>query len=262
MRRRTPVTTTLIVLNIAAFLYELHVVGVDLLAGGGSLGALVSAGALVPELVGQGEYWRLVTGAFLHGSALHIGVNMYSLYSIGRFVEVVAGPRRMAAIYGISLVGSSLAVAMFGAPADVTVGASGAIFGVFGALFAIGLKLGEEPRLERSNPTAIAAVCSRSFRDALDRIARFKRLTCPEEIRVRRARGEASVEFVYPEASHRHAERAVKVPRQRGRGPYDLGGAKLVAKQMGPSAAIYSVSKGRFVGYIHPNGRYVPIGRS
>lgn len=67
---------------------------------------------------------------------------------------------------------------------------------------------------------------------------------------------------VYPEPSHRHAERAVKVPQQRGRGPFDLGGAKLVAKQMGSPAAIYSVSKGRFVGYIHPNGRYVPIGRS
>jgi hypothetical protein len=65
---------------------------------------------------------------------------------------------------------------------------------------------------------------------------------------------------VYPEA--RHAGRAVKVPMRRGRGPYDLGGAKLVAKQMGSPAAIYSVSKGRFVGYIHSNGRYVPIGRA
>jgi hypothetical protein len=62
---------------------------------------------------------------------------------------------------------------------------------------------------------------------------------------------------VYPEASHRYAERAVKVPQRRGRGPYDLGGAKLVAKQMGTPAAIYSVSKGRFVGYVHPSGRYV-----
>lgn len=62
---------------------------------------------------------------------------------------------------------------------------------------------------------------------------------------------------VYPEASHRHAERSVKVPQRRGRGPYDLGAAKLVAKQMGSPAAIYSVSKGGFVGYVHPNGRYV-----
>jgi AraC-like DNA-binding protein len=64
----------------------------------------------------------------------------------------------------------------------------------------VGLRLGAEPRLERFNPTAIAAVCSRSFRDALERMARFKRLTCPEEIRVRTARGEASVEFVFTQA--------------------------------------------------------------
>ena len=63
--------------------------------------------------------------------------------------------------------------------------------------------------------------------------------------------------IVYPEASHRHAERAVKVPQRRGRGPYDLGDAKLVAKKMGAPAAIYSTSKGRFVGYVHPSGRYV-----
>src|SRR5215469_11745711 len=49
----------------------------------------------------------------------------------------------------------------------------------------IGLKLGAEPRFERYQPSAIAAVCSRSFRDALQRIARYKQLTCPEEIRVR-----------------------------------------------------------------------------
>jgi len=70
----------------------------------------------------------------------------------------------------------------------------------------IGLKLGAEPRLERFNPTAIAAVCSRSFRDALERMARFKRLTCPEEIRVRTARGEASVEFVFTQADEDEPE--------------------------------------------------------
>ncbi|MCB9179805.1 MAG: AraC family transcriptional regulator [Flavobacteriales bacterium] len=65
---------------------------------------------------------------------------------------------------------------------------------------AIGLKLGAEPRLERYQPTAIAAVCSRTFRDALQRIGRYKRLTCPEEIRVRTSGDEASVEFVYLQA--------------------------------------------------------------
>ena len=65
---------------------------------------------------------------------------------------------------------------------------------------AIGLKLGAEPRFERYQPSAIAAVCSRSFRDALQRIARYKKLTCPEEIRVRTSGDEASVEFIYLEA--------------------------------------------------------------
>jgi AraC-like DNA-binding protein len=65
---------------------------------------------------------------------------------------------------------------------------------------AIGLKFGAEPRLERYHPTAMAAVCSRSFRDALQRLARYKQLTCPEEIRVHTTREEASVEFFYLEA--------------------------------------------------------------
>jgi AraC-like DNA-binding protein len=63
---------------------------------------------------------------------------------------------------------------------------------------AIGLSLGAEPRFERYDATQIAAVCSRTFRDALQRIARCKVLTCPEEIRIHARRGnEASVEFAF-----------------------------------------------------------------
>lgn len=65
---------------------------------------------------------------------------------------------------------------------------------------AIGLKLGTEPRFERFQPTAIAAVCSHSFRDALQRINRYKQLTCPEEIRARKSRDEAFVEFIYTQS--------------------------------------------------------------
>jgi AraC-like DNA-binding protein len=64
----------------------------------------------------------------------------------------------------------------------------------------IGLKLGSESRLERYDPAAIAAVCSRSFRDALQRIAHYKQLTCPEEIRIQTVKGETSVAFVFLEA--------------------------------------------------------------
>lgn len=64
----------------------------------------------------------------------------------------------------------------------------------------IGLRMGSEPRFERYHPTSVAAVCSRSFRDALQRIAHFKRLSCPQEIRVRTSGGEASVEYLHRDA--------------------------------------------------------------
>ncbi len=63
-----------------------------------------------------------------------------------------------------------------------------------------GLKLGTELRFERSHPVSIAGVCSRTFGDALQRLARYKQLTCPEEIRVYRKAQETSVEFFFVEA--------------------------------------------------------------
>jgi AraC-like DNA-binding protein len=66
---------------------------------------------------------------------------------------------------------------------------------------AVGLKLGSETRLARSHPAGIAVLCSRTFEDALQRLARYKQLTCPEEIRVERGAQDASVEFYYVEAA-------------------------------------------------------------
>ena len=74
-----------------------------------------------------------------------------------------------------------------------------------------GLKLGTELRFERSHPVAIAAVCSRSFGDALQRLARYKQLTCPEEIRVHRDEREASVEFHFIAADEAEPEIMVDV---------------------------------------------------
>lgn len=77
------------------------------------------------------------------------------------------------------------------------------MFGLYRAIHevsgdpAIGLKLGSEERVERYSPTAIAALYSRSFRDALERIARYKRLTCPEEIRIVERGKECAVEFAW-----------------------------------------------------------------
>jgi AraC-like DNA-binding protein len=66
---------------------------------------------------------------------------------------------------------------------------------------AIGLKLGSETRLERFQPTAIAAVCSKTFGDAVERMGRYKQLVCPEEIHQRREGKEIAVEFVFTEAT-------------------------------------------------------------
>jgi AraC-like DNA-binding protein len=60
---------------------------------------------------------------------------------------------------------------------------------------AIGLKIGSEERIERYSPVAIAALYTRSFRDALERMARYKQLTCPEEIRIVEKKGECTVQF-------------------------------------------------------------------
>jgi membrane associated rhomboid family serine protease len=146
MRRtpKTPVTTFLIVANFLAFAYEFVKLGPGLLGGNITSQGLAEVGGLAPVLVLQyGDWWRVVTSGFLHLSALHIAVNMYSLWILGRFVEAIAGSTKMAAIYAISLIGSGLAVVYLSAPDVPSAGASGAIFGLFGALFAMGFKLGK-----------------------------------------------------------------------------------------------------------------------
>ncbi|WP_038170284.1 AraC family transcriptional regulator [Verrucomicrobium sp. BvORR106] len=75
----------------------------------------------------------------------------------------------------------------------------------------IGLKLGVEERIERYHPTAVVAVCSRSYRDALQRMARYKQLTCPEQIRLTKAGEETTVEFVFTAAEEIEPELLVDV---------------------------------------------------
>jgi AraC-like DNA-binding protein len=70
----------------------------------------------------------------------------------------------------------------------------------------IGLKLGAETRLARSHPAGIAVMCSRTFGDALQRLGRYKQLTCPEEIRIHRTDQEAAVEFYYVQARETQPE--------------------------------------------------------
>ena len=122
------VTKALIALNVFVFLANL--------AQGASLnqpaGQLFADGALYGPLVGAGDWWRLVTSAFLHGGLLHLGMNMLMLWWIGAPMEEAIGRARFLVLYVVSGLAGSAGVLVL-SPTDVTVGASGAIFGILGA---------------------------------------------------------------------------------------------------------------------------------
>ncbi len=138
MSGRAPVTRVLIGINVALFLAELLFGAVGAM-GGGSTRMLVDMGALVPNLVADGEYWRLFTAMWLHGGLLHIAFNMYALYIGGSYLEMIAGKGKYLAIYLVAGVAGNVAVYLLADPRSVTIGASTAIFGIFGALFTYSL---------------------------------------------------------------------------------------------------------------------------
>ncbi|HLH61594.1 MAG TPA: rhomboid family intramembrane serine protease [Ktedonobacteraceae bacterium] len=132
------VTNILIAINVVIYLILL-VLSATIGQGIGSLGdidqgVLVNAGAQVNLYVSQGQVWRIFTAMFLHFNLIHIGLNMLSLFLIGVAVEVFFGKWRYLVIYlGSGIVGGI--VTYFLLPPDtLAAGASGAIFGVFGAL--------------------------------------------------------------------------------------------------------------------------------
>ncbi len=132
--RRPELTLALIAINVIAFLAE----GNFSITGSPS-GSVYEKGALfgsiegIPTLgVAHGQWWRIVTGGFLHENLIHIGFNMYVLYVLGVMLEPALGRLRFGLIYAVSLLTGSLG-ALIVSPHAVTVGASGAVFGVMGA---------------------------------------------------------------------------------------------------------------------------------
>jgi rhomboid protease GluP len=105
-------------------------------------GDVLNLGALVPALVAEGEWWRLVTSAFLHSGFVHLGMNMLSLYFLGSFAEISFGRSRFLALYFISGIGGGLAYLYFGPFNAPAVGASGAIFGLLGGVFGFAIRRG------------------------------------------------------------------------------------------------------------------------
>ncbi|MCB1887973.1 MAG: rhomboid family intramembrane serine protease [Rhodocyclaceae bacterium] len=126
----TYVTRVLVGLNVLAFL------GLAVAAGNWShipSAVLIDWGGNDGVLTLNGEAWRLLSSVFLHGGLLHIGLNMLALYQAGNLVERMFGPLRFALLYLASGLLASL-VSVWWRQDVVSVGASGAIFGVFGGL--------------------------------------------------------------------------------------------------------------------------------
>jgi membrane associated rhomboid family serine protease len=143
------VTYALIAMNVIVFIGA-SLSGTSLVGGGGSElfrhGALIGIGGDGSGLFGvaQGEYWRLLTGGFLHAGLLHLGFNMYVLYWLGNMLEPTLGHVRFLAVYLASLLAGSFGALLL-APASFTVGASGAVFGLMGAAFILERARGRDP---------------------------------------------------------------------------------------------------------------------
>jgi membrane associated rhomboid family serine protease len=127
---------------VIAFLAEGRLAG----SSGGGVGNLFNEGALIGSGVegsslshltavgvAYGQWWRLITNGFLHVNLLHIAFNMYFLYLLGRILEPALGSVKFALLYLVSLLAGSLG-ALIVSPHQLTVGASGAVFGLMGAV--------------------------------------------------------------------------------------------------------------------------------
>lgn len=136
-----PATRVLIGINVVAFVLQV-------LSGGGGFsgsGSVFNAGALCGNAIGGGgicggggvvvsdggEWWRIVTSGFLHAGIFHIGLNMFVLFILGRVLEPAIGTPRFVALYFVSLISGSLGALLLSNPAQFTIGASGAIYGLF-----------------------------------------------------------------------------------------------------------------------------------
>jgi membrane associated rhomboid family serine protease len=153
----TPYATyALLTLNVIAFLGELFAGGGagspggggnDLIADGGLCGNAIADGGICgidgsAVLSDGGEVFRLVSGGFLHAGPLHLLLNMFALYILGTLLEPAIGTVRFVAIYFAALFAGAFGALLLTDPNEVTVGASGAIFGLMGAAFVVARRRG------------------------------------------------------------------------------------------------------------------------
>ncbi|MHC6180766.1 rhomboid family intramembrane serine protease [Clostridium sp. JNZ X4-2] len=133
------VTYIIIALNVMVYIITSYLSGNIF---DSDLNVLVFMGAKVNSLIAGGQYYRLFNCMFLHAGIIHLGVNMYSLYIMGTFIEKVYGKFKYIIIYFISGIISSMTSYIFSP--SISVGASGAIFGLLGAALVFALKMKQQ----------------------------------------------------------------------------------------------------------------------
>ncbi len=131
--RSSPVSAIILILNSVMFLAVLFTGGFD---------GVISDWAYINKTLvfDQGEYYRLITGAFHHWSVLHFGTNMIiGIVVLSSSVERILGSKKFTILYFLSLLVSSFFTALLSSPLTKTAGASGAIFGIMGVLLWISI---------------------------------------------------------------------------------------------------------------------------
>ncbi len=141
VQRATPIfplySAILIAALIAVSLVQFFVDGLDGLLYGGEK-SIVLAGFVKP-LFADGQYWRILTGAVLHGGIIHLGFNCYALYVLGRLIEALSNRWHLPIIFLLSAIGGGILSLIF-FPESAAVGASGGIVGFLGYLTVYGYK--------------------------------------------------------------------------------------------------------------------------
>ncbi|HET6820094.1 MAG TPA: rhomboid family intramembrane serine protease, partial [Candidatus Limnocylindria bacterium] len=130
------VTWAIIAVNVAVFLIDGALAGAGSFSMMGGGGPLLNAGAVSRDAVVSGDWWTLFTSAFLHLGLLHIGFNMYALWLFGPIIEQLYGHLEYLVLYLLCALGGSV-LTILAAPDSAAVGASGAIFGLFGLAFVV-----------------------------------------------------------------------------------------------------------------------------
>jgi membrane associated rhomboid family serine protease len=131
-------TIVLIAISVLAYIGEMASGGSGVTSAGGSITA---DGGLWGPYIADGEYWRLVTSGFLHAGFLHLALNMFFIWVLGNMLEPALGRARFVALYFTALLCGSFGVLLL-EPEALTVGASGAAFGLLGAAIVIAYRRG------------------------------------------------------------------------------------------------------------------------